>query len=423
MKRIQRILLYLAIITMPIQDCLLGRSFLGFVGSNLSCIPIALHAAVGFCLWISKRRPSVPWLTLVCVLYVLIVSTVYLLVWGPVSHEGSVVYKAFSGAIVLVFWIYVVFGIDYRYSKGLVWATFIAFIIMIVGVALCDIIVPGLESIAQSPIVHITPDQGHGRWRGFSDEPSMFSATAVSLGTVLAYLAKRKGYRLGIILATLLMLVLSQSKGGLMVLALSAFGLFYFKKPSRVRLTVTVTLVALIVASSLYFIVQQASVVDLWQSTGTFATRISMTIWSFDVVLRHPFGVGLAGFYQAMTIYLPRAMNLLEKVSPIPLDFNEVQDHVYGNMATVPLDTKCFFLEYAAMFGIPFIYLYWKFFKATTAALLKKHENILLTGFIFLVFGMSTYINGSAFYAAFYLFGLAYRQYSEGVATDPLTRP
>lgn len=411
MQRLQRLLLYLTIITMPIQDCILGKSPLGYVGSNLSSIPLAIHGMIGVYLWLNRRRLTIPWHALVCTLYVICVSLIYLIVWGPVSHEGSVIYKMFSGGIVLVLWTYAIFGIDYTPSRSLKLATYIAFLVMLVGVALCDLNFLGLGVIGQSQIFHIAQDQGQGRWRGFSLEPSMFSATVVSLGVIATHLSETRKVRIILLLSTVCLLLLSQSKGGLLVLGISGFVLLFLKRPSFIRLIFGLILCSFVVSAMLYYIFQKATVVDFYQTSMTFATRISMAFWSVIVVLHHPFGVGLAGFYEALTIYLPTAIDWLDRVSPFPLNFGEVQDAVNGNMAIVPLDTKCFFLEYVAMFGFPFLVVYWQFSKRTIGALLERRQNLLLIAFIFILIGMSTYINGPALYVCFYLAGLSYREY------------
>jgi hypothetical protein len=95
----------------------------------------------------------------------------------------------------------------------------------------------------------------------------------------------------------------------------------------------------------------------------------------------------------------------------LPLNFSEVQEYVGGNMTGLPLDTKCFMLEYIAMFGVPFIVVYFAFARLVLRALLKKNQNVLLIGFVFLLIGMSTYVNGLTLYAGFYLAGLAYREH------------
>jgi hypothetical protein len=411
MQRLQRIFLYLAVIAMPIQDCILGKSPLGYVGSNLSAVPLAIHGMIGICIWISRGRLTISRCASSCLLYISSISLIYLLLWGPVSHGGSVIYKIFSGAIVLLLCVYAVFYVDYTPSKGLRRATYISFLLLILGAALSDLGVPGLDAIGQSQIVHITPDPGTGRWRGFSNEPSMFSATVVSLGIAAAYLSKGKKARNTVLFLTLTLLLLSQSKGALLVLSVSGFLVLFLKRPSFVKLFSYLALCSIATALVLYFLFQQQNAVVLMDASITFATRISMAAWTFIVIAHHPFGVGLGGFYRAITIYLPRAMDWVSRVSPLPLNFSEVQEYVGGNMTGLPLDTKCFMLEYIAMFGVPFIVVYFAFARLVLRALLTKNQNLLLIGFVFLLIGMSTYVNGLTLYAGFYLVGLAYREH------------
>lgn len=413
MRGLQRFFLYLAIILMPIQDCILGKTSLGYVGSNISCIPLAIHGILGLLIWSMQRNLAVSRRSLVGAFYVICISLMYILAWGPVSHGGSVLFKSFSGAVVLLLWIYTLFGIDYTPSKGLRYASQIAFLVMILGVVITDLHISALASLGQSQLFHIMPpSQSSTRWRGFSVEPSMLSATAVSLGFAAAHLSPKKYHRYIIIGLTLILLLLSQSKGGLLVLGISGFVVLFIKRPSFLRLLFYLSLCISIAIGAVFVIIQQLTALDFVQATGTFATRISMAVWSFVVAFHHPFGVGLSGFYEAIRIYLPTAMDWVRHASPVPLNFGEVQEYVDGNMAIVPLDTKCFFFEYVAMFGVPFIIAYVRFAGQTLKALHQHKQEALMVGFIFLIVGMSTYINGPTLYAGFFLAGLAHREYT-----------
>jgi hypothetical protein len=138
------------------------------------------------------------------------------------------------------------------------------------------------------------------------------------------------------------------------------------------------------------------------------------------VIAHHPWGVGFSGFYQALTIYLPSAMDFVARVSPIPLNFIEIEPYVYAT--NVPLDAKCFLFEYVVSFGIPFLIAYIIFARRVIRALLARRKDILLTGFVFLLIGFSTYVNGLTLYASFYVAGLAYREsrlWAEERETDP----
>lgn len=409
-RRLQRLFLYIAIVLMPFQDTILGRSPLGYVGSNLSSIPMMIHGMLGFFVWLRQGRLTISLRNLSTWLYVLLISMVYLIAWGPVSHGGSVVYKALSGAIVVFLWVYTVFFVNYAPSRGLRRATYIAFAILIIGVVISDANIPGLDGLSQSQFLHITPIQGYARWRGFSNEPSIFSATVVSLGIVAAYLSMHKTTRNLIIALALLLLIFSQSKGGLLVFAISGVVYLLIKRPNFIRLVAYTVLGGVAAVPLAYLLIQQESALDLSQGSITFATRISMGIWAFIVVAHHPFGVGLSGFFEAIRIYLPTAMDYVDRISPIALNFAEVQEYVNGNMLLVPLDAKCFFLEYVAMFGMPFIIAYCRFSWLVLKALLQRRQELLAVGFIFLLIAMSTYVNGLTLYAGFYLAGTCYRQ-------------
>ncbi len=409
MRTLQRHLLYLSIVFMPFQDTILGKTPLGFFGSNVSSLPLAAYALIGALRWVYEGKSAVSRTALIWAVYALALSLIYVVAWGPVSHGTSVLYKTFSMGIVFFLWAYTIFGIDYMPTKGLRWSTNIAFLIVILGVLACDIHVPGLASLGASSLVHITPEIESGRWRSFSTEPSMFSATAISLGIAAAYLSQRRVTKSFLLVATLILLLASQSKGGLLVLAISAFLISLLNKPSAFRAIVYLLICGVIAGIMGFLVYTQLNAVDLALATGTIATRFSLAVWTIMVVVHHPWGVGLSGFYEAMTIYLPRAMDWVEKISPVPLNFEEIQQYVTGT--DVPLDAKCFLFEYLVSFGIPFLIAYLVFSKRLILALVARKQQSLLIGCVFLLVSFSTYVNGMALYAGFYLLGLGWHEY------------
>jgi hypothetical protein len=299
---------------------------------------------------------------------------------------------------------------DFTPTRGLKISTYTAFFLLILGVFACDLRVPLLSSIDSGSLVHITEATGLHRWRSFSTEPSMFSATVVSLGLASAYLSRKKFNRIFFVTLTLLLLLASQSKGGLLVLGLGAFVVLFLKRPSILRLAFYFAICSLLAAVSILLIMRTFSGIDMFDATVTIATRGSLAVWVFIVLAHHPWGVGFSGFYQALTIYLPAAMDFMSRISPFPLNFIEVQSYVNEAGAHSPLDAKCFFLEYLASFGIPFLIAYVSFGVKVVRALLDAREDLLLVAFIFLFIGFSTYVNGVTLYAAFYTVGLAYRE-------------
>lgn len=414
MRSLQRYLIYLAIILMPFQDCLLGKSALGYLGSNISFLPLLASALAGLVCWLYVGQPKTSKPGLIWFTYALSLSAIYVVVWGPVSHGFSVVHKTFAEGLVFFLWAYVIFRADYRSSAGLRISTYLSFFILIFGVLACDLSVPGLAGIGASSWVHITESFEPDRWRGFSMEPSTFSATVVSLGLASAHFAKSRWTKRFFIILTLALLIASQSKGGLLVLMISGFVLLLLKKPAPLRLALYFLVCVVAGGAVAYLAVRQIDAGDLLNTTTTLATRFSLAVWTLLVVAHHPWGVGFSGFYQALTIYLPPSMSFVARVSPIPLNFIEIQPYVYAT--DVPLDAKCFLFEYVVSFGIPFLICYLVFARRVVRGLLANQQNILLTGFVFLLIGFSTYVNGLTLYASFYLAGLAYWECKAGAA-------
>lgn len=409
MRKIQQYALYLAILLFPFQDTVLGKSSLGFIGANISSLPLMLYALIDFYIWLYSRKMAISRSGIMWFYYTIILSVIYLAAWGTISHGINVIYKVFSMSIVFSLWVYTIFCIDYTPTLGLKRSTYLAFLLLIIGVVLCDLHLPGLGTFGTHSLIHATRPEGSGRWRSFSMEPSTFSATVVSLGAASAYLSNRRKSRILSIILTFILLIASGSKGGLLVLGLSGFFILFLKKPSPLRAIAYLLVCIGLAALTGILVWQQLNTVDMYRATGTFATRLSLAVWTAIVLAHHPWGVGLSGFYEAMTIYLPQSMDWLQRISPVPLNFSEVQEYVYGT--DVPLDTKCFLLEYLVSFGIPFLIAYLMFAKKILQTLLERKQNILLVASVFLLIGFSTYVNGLALYAAFYVMGLSYHEY------------
>jgi len=211
------------------------------------------------------------------------------------------------------------------------------------------------------------------------------------------------------LIVTFALLVISQSKGALIVAAVSGLIILLLNRPGVLKGAAYV-LASIVVAIPMAFLIwRNLTIIDLAQSTTTFATRVSMAVWTAMVIARHPFGVGFSGLYEAITNYLPGAIDWVKQVSPVPLNFGEVSEYVNGR--NVPLDAKCFLLEYTANFGLPFLVSYFVFFKRVTVALKARKQNILLVAAVFLLVSFATYVNALALFAGYFVLGMAYRQY------------
>jgi hypothetical protein len=408
MRDLQRLCLYAAVVLTPFQDTILGSTPLGFVGANLSSIPILLCAIIGMICWFRERRYQVSVSAVAWAAYAAVLSIAYVAIWGPESHGFSVVYKTLSMGLTCLLCAYSIFYVDVSPTMGLRRSVQLAFALLIVGVLVCDVGIAG-GGFANSSLLHITPDQGGGRWRSFSAEPSMFSATVVSLGLVGAHLSTGRLSRSLTLLVTFALLIVSQSKGALVVVALSGLIILFLNRPSVLR-GVGYIAASLVVAVPMAILVwRNLTVVDLAQSTSTFATRGSMAVWSAIVIAHNPLGVGFSGLYQAITIYLPAAMDWVRQVSPVPLNFVEVGEYVNGT--NVPLDAKCFLLEYTVNLGMPFLVAYIVFWKRVSSALRARRQTILLVATVFLLVSFATYVNALALYAAYFALALAYREY------------
>jgi len=296
--------------------------------------------------------------------------------------------------------LFVLFGLDYRNTRGFRVAVYFSFFFTIVGIA-CDQLI-GANAI---PLLQVTPSLS-GRPHGFSTEASTLSVQIVASGMLTAHFLRKPWQKWCIGIVTCALLIFSSSKGGFisLLLCVVVLGIARTRSSLTAKIVGAVVFIPIIYFGSVLILASFGSVIDANQ-TSTIATRLSMPVYAMITVFHNPFGVGFTGFLPSIPRYLPTAMRFVQSLFPFPLFFNEVQEYLYPPQTDA--DCKTLFFDLLVFFGIPFAVVFFTFIKRLLVRLYRCRCYWLFVGVLFSVFAMMTY------YASFHdwtlplLFGLS----------------
>jgi len=358
-----RLLLFVIISLCPLQDTFLQNTFLKLPGASVSFVPLVCLVLLAACRRILRNPLGVNRGALIAGVYVILVCGLDAV---SVSPSGVMLnFQSVPAFIMLtLLYLFTVFGIEHRNTLELRAAVYIAFALTIVGLICGQLL--GANAI---PALQTTPSLT-GRPHGFSTEPSTLSVQVVAVGMLTAHFLRKRWQKLSAGVLTFALLVFSSSKGGLIALLLCALVLGIARSRSSLLAKVLAALVLLPVAyfGSLYVSSMFGTLIEANQ-TATIATRLSMITYAFITVIHNPFGVGFTGFFPSMTKYLPVAMPTVQRVIPIPLAFAEVEGYLYPPYTDA--DCKAFFFNYLVFFGVPFAFIFIRFFKNLLTQLLR----------------------------------------------------
>jgi len=367
----------------PLQDTFLQNTFLRVPGASVSFIPLVCLALLAACRRILRNPLGVNRGVMIAGVYVILVC-----VLGAVEVSPSGVTLNFQSVpafvMLTLLYLFTVFGIEYRNTSELRAAVYIAFALTIVGLICGQVL--GANAI---PALQTTPSLS-GRPHGFSTEPSTLSVHVVAIGMLTAHFLRKRWQKASAGVLTFALLVFSSSKGGLIALLLCALVLGIARSRSSRLAKVLAALILIPVSyfGSLYVSSMFGTLIEANQ-TETIATRLSMVTYAFITVLHHPFGVGFTGFFPSMTKYLPVAMQTVQRIIPIPLAFAEVEGYLYPPYTDA--DCKAFFFNYLVFFGIPFAFVFIRFFKNLLGRLLRYQFYWLFLGILFALLALTTY--------------------------------
>jgi hypothetical protein len=392
-------LLWAVIALSPFQDTFLQKTPLKLPAASLSFLPLmALFILAGIQRLL--RRPltiSRPMLIMAVYAAVVCIANV---VW--VTNGEAVLYtqSLFARGLLAVLVLFAMFGINYRFTRWLRVAVYLGFFFTIVGIA-CDRLL-GANAIV---LLQNTPSFS-GKPRGFCTEASTLSVQIVASGMLTAHFLTRPWQKWTVGILTAALLVLSNSKGGLISLLLCIVVLGVVKTRSSVlaKVGVSFVLLPLIYFGSLFIFSIFGALIEVNQ-TSTIATRLSMAVYALITLAHNPFGVGFTGFLPSIPRYLPQAMRFVQGLFPLPLAFVEVRGYLYPPQSEA--DCKTLFFDFLVFFGIPFAIVFFRFVGGLLRELFKIQCNWLFVGVLFSAMAMMTYYSTVNAWTLPLLFGIS----------------
>jgi hypothetical protein len=404
MKRLHEFLLYLMVILTPFQDTFL-REPLRQLGASFAVLPLLALVAIDCVNWLAseERRVNLKWVAIG--LYALLLNALALTLSGTEWNGVNLLLKVPNVFFLTALALYVVFRPKWIELDHLGAAVKIAFGIAVVGVLLGDLNLLGLRGVVDNPILHrtINPDT---RWRGLTSEASTLSLSLGSLGLLSAALSRGIARAL-FLTATVFLLCAGASKGAIPAMLAVGIGLIVFSTGNRFW-AAAITILLLPVGYFGYQRVQILSATDALSQTTTAATRATVVVWAIDVIARNPLGVGFSGFYPALSRQLPDAIDTVSKISPVPLNFEEVLGYVTsGDNAS----SKTLLFNYGAYFGIPFLIVFAVFIVRLMRACVRGHQPLLLATLLYVTVAISTYNDPITYYSTFVIYGVGWQFY------------
>lgn len=403
--RLREFLLYALILLTPFQDTIL-RLALRHMGSSFAALPLLLLVVIDVALWLRSpaKRLNRKWLLLTG--YVLGANIIALLVFGLEWNGVNLILKTATLALMTALALYATFRPDWLKLPHLGRAVRIAFLIAVAGVLIGDLNLFGLKGLVGNPVFHQT-ENNDTRWRGLTPEASTLSINAGSLGLLGAALTVSVPGKVALVVATILLLALGASKGAVLVLGFVGGMVVLLSKGSRLR-AAAVLILLLPVGYIGYQRFLQMSTAEALSDTTTAATRGAVILWAVRVMEHNPLGVGFAGFYPALSTYLPDTLDMVSRISPLPLRFDEVVD--YANSAD-NVSTKTLLFNFGTYFGVPFLILFAVFISRLIRGCMDARKPVLMALILFVTAGVCTYSDPIAYYNICLVYGVGWRQY------------
>jgi hypothetical protein len=401
MTHLRNLLIAAFIIFLPIQDLRLRGTFLGMFGSNLSVLPLACLVVLALGRWTMQPPWRISKTALVFFGYAVVINVVSLIRFGTTALGASLISKTIALAVITSLWIFVVFCLDYASVPHFGLYLKLAFLVAVLGVIASDLGPAGLGAAVNNSILHLT-DKPDPRWRGLSSEAGHLSTVAISIGLLAAQFAKRKLAKGFIAALSLLIMVVSGSKGGTVTLAMTCLLLAITNRiPRRMVVKASAVMIPLLCFAALRL--ASESSLEVLQEATTITTRSTVAFWGVSSLLANPFGLGFGGYYATLEKSLPASMDLVSRWAPFPLNFYEVAGYA---VSSENASTKIFFLDLALFLGLPFVIWLGKVLWQHSTRLTIERHALLLTAFWFVSIAMCSYADAPTAYSSFLVFGV-----------------
>lgn len=388
----------------PIQDSALQETPLKGLAASVSLLPMFVLIAITLPRWIAGGM-NVKRITLGCCAYAALVTVYGFLHFGLASQGESLIVKSLTHFITFAVFLGAAFLPQYELRGAVRAGCFAAFTLLALGVFFSQGAPFGLPQLLEGSVFHYLPNADFGRPRGLSTESSTLSVTVIAIGLLCAHFSRTRRNQVFFVLATLGLLVVSASKGGIFILFICAGVLALMKWRRWYQVPVlAAALIAIGYTASIW--VPRLFPEEGVEASGSVQTRASMVLTAVYVAEHYPLGVGFSGFIPAIREYLPDAMATMQEETGIPLIFTEAQDFLGSSEG---IGTKTFFFDQLIRFGWPFAILFvvltWKLLKR-----LAGRQWILFVAVLASVIAVCTYVGFTGEFATAILFGVAMRE-------------
>lgn len=387
-------LLLLALL--PFQDTALQSTPLRTLGASLSVWPVLALFGLMLVRRLLELDLRVPRPLLWGAAYAASLCAVYLVLFGATYHNSSLIAKSLNLSILFGLYLFAMFGTTLEPDRFFRIGATLGFLFTILAVLLG----PALDG---NHLLHATLN-ADSRARGFCTESSTFSVQVVISGLLAAYATRSRLGKGAVLILTLVMLIMSGSKGGLISLLLCAAAFWLLRSGlnlKRLLLGATLLLPMIFLVSS---IVQRNFEHDAFQEGTSVATRTSMAFFAWESVKHNPFGVGFSGYYPALHQYLPAAMQSARAIFDFPLVFTEVSEYQYTSENA---GCKAFFLDLLVYFGLPFACVFLVFTFKLCRRLYRTQQHILFVGMLFTWIALVSYYSSVNTYSVPVLVGVS----------------
>ena len=384
-------LFIMVILLLPFQDSGL-KEVSHFAGSRLSTLPLMALVMLTFfeylCVrkYVSKRLVKFFALSS---LYILTISIIPIL-WDYIDsfYMDQILRTLFVNFVITSTKVFFLCYVVVFFSKKEYKFVQIAFVLVCVGY------IVDIMGINLGYIVHLMPTVSDGeviRPRGFSMESSTFGSTSVVLGCLAAAVAKNKTLKKIFFSVVILLAWLSTSKGTVVVL-LSVASFYVFK--ASVHFTWKLLLFILVFLFGIYFWNNSLAFVigvvsDEAYSTMSFTTRFCSMMASFLMLYDYPLGLGISAVYGLE--YIKDVFIVYDELNAIvgirALDDAELLSIVRSGILdpSATISARSGFFANLAYYGVPFVFLFFKFVYQVQVFLKKEENMILWIGFMFSV--------------------------------------
>jgi hypothetical protein len=390
-------LVYLFIILIPFQDFFTGKTLLGYIGYSPSFIPLIL-LIIYRCHSILINKNFIK-----LFFYIFLLNFIYFFINDELIINGeNVVTKSIKLFTLTIIFIAPIFLINYNKISYIRNFVVIAFFISLFPLCYSYFYSDMLDL---NDIFHATSN-GNQRPRGFAVESSLMGVQIVTLGLLVIYYYKNKYFRYIIFLIIILSLTYTDSKGGIACFTLAIIVTFLtFIKFSKIK-TILFLIILTIISYYIYNFIGEKILFDI-ENFSSSSTRIILMVSTFLIILFNPFGVGFSGYLNALNSYIPESISLI----PFQMNYDEVMSFINASSGQ-NISAKTILFNYAIYFGLPFLVLFYRYFKSQIIQLIQHTEKELFCNLIFIIIAISTYVDSINAYNITFTLGIIYSKFN-----------